>query len=301
MTMLRTLALFSLAIVPGALASPAIVWSDAANSRKAIINAKSTPVNRVLSELSYPSDAAGRSVVFLLGRNKSDGSEALSKLAESGALAGVSKKYESAMVHHTHVSGLDSAATLVREAKKTGKSATQMSLAEFNESVRVKDASEVTNGKSKRARVLAEANVWIVSVDANADASQLDAATVAAIENVSFSNVVLTAQRSVDEVKVEREMFTHRRLQKMQQAASRLLSQNSRRLEDAQGDDANNNNNNNNDLQGVYYVNMTPNILAGILFTFFFAFVIMLAVSCMGMISGQDVYVTKMPSVGREA
>jgi hypothetical protein len=297
--MLRSLVLVaaSLLAVPGALSAPAIVWSDseAAAGQKAVVNSKSIPVDRVLSGLH---ESTGRSVVFLLGRNRDDGSEALSKLAATGALSGVSQKYEAAVAHHTHVSGVDSAATLLRQSNKNGKRAVQATLAEFTESLKDTSGSEEN---SKRARTLAEASVWIVPVDASVDPSALDAATVAAIESPSFSNVVLAAQRSVDEVKVEREMHAHRRLQIMQQAASRLLSsQNARRLEDVQGDEANNNNNNN-DLRGVYYVSMTPNILAGILFTFFFAFVISLAVSCMGMISGQDVYVSKMPAVGREA
>lgn len=305
-TMLRTLSLVvSLVTVPCALAAPAIVWSSAdEGNRQSVINANSIPVERVLSNLRESASTDGRSVVFLLGRNRDDGSESLSQFAASGALSGVSQKYEQAHEHHTHVSGLDSAATLIRHAKKAGSTAVQVSLAEFTESMQESSETEgMKSGNSKRSRNLAEANLWVVTVDATVDPSRLDAATVAAIENSSFTNVVLAAQRSVDEVKVEREMFAHRRVQIMQQAASRLLtSQNSRRLEDVQqGEDANNNNNMNNDLRGVYYVSMTPNILAGILFTFFFAFVTSLAVSCMGMISGQDVYVSKMPAVGREA
>jgi len=68
-----------------------------------------------------------------------------------------------------------------------------------------------------------------------------------------------------------------------------------RRLEDA-GDDANAADN-----SGVYYVNMTPNIFAGLLFMFLFTFVAYLGIACMSMIQGQDVYVNKLPSIGREA
>jgi hypothetical protein len=70
-----------------------------------------------------------------------------------------------------------------------------------------------------------------------------------------------------------------------------------RRLEQ-QNDDANAGNK---DMTGVYYVQMTPNILAGILFGLLFAFIAYTGISCMGMITGQDVFVTKMPTVGREA
>jgi hypothetical protein len=84
---------------------------------------------------------------------------------------------------------------------------------------------------------------------------------------------------------------------------------NRRRLEDQDGDGDNQNNNgqnnqNNNggdDMTGVYYVSMTPNILAGILFTLLFTVTTYIGVTCMGMIAGQDVYVKKMPAVGREA
>jgi hypothetical protein len=54
-------------------------------------------------------------------------------------------------------------------------------------------------------------------------------------------------------------------------------------------------------MSGVYYVSMTPNILAGLLFFLLFAVVTYIGISCMGMISGVSVYETKKPSIGREA
>ena len=76
-----------------------------------------------------------------------------------------------------------------------------------------------------------------------------------------------------------------------------------RRLEDMQQEEGQNQNNKqaDDDMAGVYYVSMTPNILAGILFTLLFAVTTWIGVTCMGMIAGQDVYVKKMPPVGREA
>jgi hypothetical protein len=65
--------------------------------------------------------------------------------------------------------------------------------------------------------------------------------------------------------------------------------------------DQNDANGNNSDLSGVYYVAMTPNILAGILFMGLFTMITWIGISCMGAISGQEVFVSKMPSVGREA
>ena len=54
-------------------------------------------------------------------------------------------------------------------------------------------------------------------------------------------------------------------------------------------------------MSGVYYVLMTPNILAGILFLLLFTLIAMIGLNCMGAIAGQDVFVSKMPTVGREA
>eukprot|EP00518_Triparma_eleuthera_P003737 CAMPEP_0182453410 /NCGR_PEP_ID=MMETSP1319-20130603/484_1 /TAXON_ID=172717 /ORGANISM="Bolidomonas pacifica, Strain RCC208" /LENGTH=253 /DNA_ID=CAMNT_0024651341 /DNA_START=66 /DNA_END=827 /DNA_ORIENTATION=- len=50
-----------------------------------------------------------------------------------------------------------------------------------------------------------------------------------------------------------------------------------------------------------YYVYMTPNILAGVLFGFMFFVVAMIGFSCMNDIEGQTVFVSKLPDVGKEA
>ena len=91
----------------------------------------------------------------------------------------------------------------------------------------------------------------------------------------------------------------HRRLQAMEKAGRKLQQSQRRRLEDANQEE--NANGDDSSLEGVYYVSLTPNILAGILFFLLFATVAFIGISCMGMIAGQDVYVKKMPSVGREA
>jgi len=90
----------------------------------------------------------------------------------------------------------------------------------------------------------------------------------------------------------------------MKNQGQRNLESRRRRLEqeeEGDGDDAANQDNNNGDMSGVYYVSMTPNILAGLLFGLLFIVVTWIGVSCMGAISGQDVYVSKMPTIGREA
>jgi len=46
---------------------------------------------------------------------------------------------------------------------------------------------------------------------------------------------------------------------------------------------------------------MTPNILAGVLFFFFFAMSAIVGIGCMGRIAGQEVFTDKSPPVGREA
>mmetsp|Transcript_10649 Transcript_10649/g.21904 ORF Transcript_10649/g.21904 Transcript_10649/m.21904 type:complete len:245 (+) Transcript_10649:29-763(+) len=55
-----------------------------------------------------------------------------------------------------------------------------------------------------------------------------------------------------------------------------------------------------NSSDSVYYVAMTPNILAGILFGFLFVFMTIIGMSCMNDIEGQTVFVDKMPHVGKE-
>lgn len=49
-----------------------------------------------------------------------------------------------------------------------------------------------------------------------------------------------------------------------------------------------------------YYVKMTPNILAGVLFMFLFTFVVLTAFLCMNDIEGQTYFVKRLPVVGKE-
>ena len=84
----------------------------------------------------------------------------------------------------------------------------------------------------------------------------------------------------------------------MEKQGKRVLEARRRRLDEQDGDE---DNNDNGDMSGVYYVSMTPNILSGLLFTVLFVVVTYVGVTCMGSISGQDVYVSKMPTIGREA
>jgi hypothetical protein len=234
------------------------------------------------------------SVVFVFGRTNL-GAESLSTFASS--LTGIARNVQTASAVHTHVAGVDSAATVVKEVNKLhGARPLEITLQEFSNTWNPPAKQSTSKSAQKRARALAKANVWIVKVDATkTDPADMDSAVARAIEHDSFGCVLVTALRSVDEVILEREVFHRRRTEIMEQAGHRKLEalevyKYSRRLA-----------NNNNNAQAVYYVSMTPNILAGILFTLLFAFVITVAINCMGSIKGQDVYVSKLPSIGREA
>jgi hypothetical protein len=305
-------------------AAPAVVWSSRQNgSPDAIHSSIEVPAHDVLgsfltSEIPSESSTSRVSgVVFLLGREE-DGSESLSNLASRGSLPLVADEYQNANVIHHNVQGLDSAGSkLLDSVKRSGNRVLDVSLAEFSKKLSLLDvasvlvevdatgsvaapAVEASKSVGKRARALANANVLLVKVDVSKTLpSDIDNAVVQAIRHSKVDTVVLAGARSVDEVKEERNGIYHRKLQLMDTVARSAMGSSSRRLEENAGDDANNNGNQ--DLTGVYYVSMTPNILAGILFTFLFTFVILVAISCMGMIAGQDTYVSKYPSIGREA
>lgn len=268
-----------------------------------------------------PESSSLASVVFLLGRGE-DGSESLSTLAAAGSLPNVEAKYNNANAIHHHVAGVESHDTMVRDANhacsgsnnnnNNKKSAMVVSLGELNnklasrsEALELEVSQDGVMSKTqkhahKRAQDMSQASVLIVKVDPRVDSAALDSAVVGAIEHDAVSSVVLTAIRSHDEVKHERMMNNNRRLSQM----TKTKVSHGRRLEDQEQQDGGENQQqeqNNDDMTGVYYVSMTPNILAGILFTLMFFVVTYIGVTCMGMIAGQDVYVKKLPPVGREA
>ena len=153
----------------------------------------------------------------------------------------------------------------------------------------------------KRARQLQEASVLVVDVKPTEDVKIIDNAVVSAIQE--YKNVVLTASRSIAEVKYEK-ASRMRKLQKAQEAVANQKNMGGRRRLEEDADQRNADNaqeDQENDMSGVVYVHMTPNILAGLLFFFLFSVIAYIGVTCMNMISGQDVYVKKMPSIGREA
>lgn len=242
-------------------------------------------------------------VVFLVGRT-ADGSEGLASLVSRGSIPKVQDKYGLANEVHHHVQGVESARTVVRDARQSGVGSTvaEVSMEEFQRKLSSIAQTEVEGGvegkkisktEQKRRRAISEADVLVVNVGVNEDATKIDSAIVAAIESSSVRNVVLSSIRSTGEVKHARKLATGQRFAKNNAARS------GRRLED-EADNENNQNDNNQDQEGVYYVNMTPNIFAGLLFFFMFVFTAYLGLMCMNMIEGQDVYVKKLPVIGRE-
>lgn len=346
-TMKKFVTALLFAALPSTLAAPALVWknnginnnaktahrSDEISSSKMLENALNN--NGVVeSSSSSVADNDNLSVVFLVGR-RPEGTEGLSALTMEGSLPGVAEKYESCETVHHHVSKMESLHTVTNDVKKASSAlqeaaennaVLQVSLEELSskleslkqpkkkeeEQMEVGPSgmiSKAVQSQSKRARALEAARVLIVDVpSASTDASRVDSAVVSAIDSKDVSSVVLSAIRSTDEVKHERDQLTRRRMMAMEEDANNnnanaASRKNRRRLDDAnqQQDDGNNNNNNDQDLSGIYYVHMTPNILAGLLFALMFIVTTWIGVSCMGMITGQDCYVSKMPTIGREA
>eukprot|EP00585_Thalassiosira_rotula_P006827 CAMPEP_0196142908 /NCGR_PEP_ID=MMETSP0910-20130528/12509_1 /TAXON_ID=49265 /ORGANISM="Thalassiosira rotula, Strain GSO102" /LENGTH=320 /DNA_ID=CAMNT_0041404283 /DNA_START=27 /DNA_END=989 /DNA_ORIENTATION=+ len=288
-------------------AAPAIVWKSGSSS------AGPSHISDAIDTQTFLSSAIGNNerdssalaaVVFLVGRD-ADGSEGLASLAASGKLSSVMEKYGDADEIHHHVQGVESARTVARDARQSDVAGVaEVSMEEFQRklsSIATTEAEGVLEGKKvskteqKRRRAISEADVLVVNVAANADAAKVDAAIVAAIDSSAVKNVVLSSIRSVKEVKHARKLAVAERFNKSKRGAA----PSGRRLED-EANNENNQNNNNQDQQGIYYVNMTPNIFAGLLFFFMFAFTAYLGLTCMNMIEGQDVYVKKLPHIGRE-
>lgn len=278
-------------------AAPAIVWKNGSSSTSPSHISNKIDSRSLLSSSVEGGDSALAAVVFLVGRG-ADGSEGLSNMASTGKLPQVQGKYGVADSIHHHVEGVESSRTMARDARSSynGKVA-EVTLSEFNRklaSIAQNTAEDAPKAASKveqkRRREISEADVLIVSVNPSDDASSIDSSIVAAIESSNVRNVILSSIRSTDEVVRARKLATADRFTQSRSAASR------RRLDD----EGNNQNNNQNSSEGVYYVNMTPNMFAGILFFFMFIFTAHLGLTCMNMIEGQDVYVKKLPHIGRE-
>jgi len=283
-------------------AAPAIVWKNGSStSSPSHISERINSRSLLSTSIGGDDSSALAAVVFLVGRD-ADGSEGLANLASSGKLPQVQNKYGVADSIHHHVDGVESSRSIARDARDNfdGK-VVEVTLGEFNRKLAsiaqttLEEAPKASNkAEQKRRREISEADVLVVSVNPSDDASSIDSSIVAAIDSSSVKNVILSSTRSTEEVKHARKLAVMDRF--TQTNTQRVAS---RRLED-QNNNNNNNNNGDDSSEGVYYVNMTPNMLSGILFFFMFIFTAHLGLTCMNMIEGQDVYVKKMPHIGRE-
>jgi len=277
-------------------------------------------------------------VIFLIGKGD-DGSEQLSELASGGKLPLTFAKYNDATGVYHSVSGVESTGSIVKVAgnaitidgnnnnkNKNNRRVLEVTLNEFNSKLTSLDTaaadpvaeveidsngtpssttSTSTNKRvNKRTRALAQADIYIVNVNpTNDESTQIDNSIVQAIENKNVGSVVLGGIRSIEEVKHERFLTNQRRMTVMESNGNKIMDNRRRRLEEDgdANDDAAQADNANDDLSGVYYVAMTPNILAGLLFTLLFLVVTYTGISCMGDIQGGDCFTDKYPSLGREA
>jgi len=320
--MMKTCAFLLATLLSSALSAPAVVWHSSDSDGRALHSSEdmsaSDLMNNVLSEAPKADLSA---VVFLLGKGD-DGSEQLSALASSGKLPGTFAKYNDASGVYHHISGIESTGAVVREAglaygddKK--KRVLEVTLNEFSRKlasldtpadpveVEIDSTGKPSNVSSsnkkvqKRERALAQADVYIVNISSKEDPAKIDNSITSAIENARVGSVVLAGVRSVHEVKHERNLHNQRRMLKMEHAGNKVMDARNRRRLEQDGDDAQNDGQY--DMSGVYYVAMTPNILAGLLFTFMFITVAYTGISCMGDIQGGDTFTDKYPSLGREA
>jgi hypothetical protein len=303
-----------------ALAAPAVVWKNARRESERVLHSSdqlkaSDLLKDALDVRGSDSSLAG--VFFLVGKSD-DGSETFSELASTGKLPVTASKYDDANGIYHHVSGIESTNSMVREAGRanSGQRVLEVSLSEFNSKLTSLSepapkvemevgqngmVSKTTKHAHKRARELAGANILVVKVDAKDDPSMIDSAVAKAIESEHVANVVLAGIRSLNEVKRERYLMSKRRMDIMEQEGNKVVEARRRRLEQEEEEGDEGDGNNDEDLSGVYYVAMTPNILAGILFGLLFTVITWIGITCMGAIQGQEVFVSKMPSIGREA
>lgn len=316
---MKTFTLILSTLVASVLAAPAVVWTSGGPSNERSLHSSddvsaSDLLKGVLQDSEAP-QASLPAVVFLVGRGE-DGSEQLTQLASSGKLPQTSEKYNDASAVYHHVSGIASSFTMVRDAARANNEhrVLEVSLGELNSKLTSLSAPaevEIDNSgvmqstskkANKRARELANANVFIVNIDSTVDTTETDTTIANTISNKSVGSVVLAGVRSVDEVKHERNLEANRRMMiVMEKEGNRILDSRRRRLEqeEEEGDGAAQNGSD--DSSGVYYVYMTPNIFAGLLFGFLFVFVTYVGITCMGAIQGGDTFTDKMPSIGREA
>lgn len=278
-------------------AAPALVWESTNDEGVGIKHSSDALHASSLIQSTFSSSSGSSLDVFFFLDRGNDGTEMLTDLASKGKLNSVASHYESASTMHHIVNGIETAPQISKLLGEIDeREVMETSIQEFNnklDDVALPEISIDAPSKSKRAhrRALAvnKANILLVRATSK-EASELDAAISKAILSDKVSNVIVAGQRSADEAAAGRKADNaHRRTQ---MKTSKLSDR--RRLDaaDDYGYD---------ETEGVYYVNMTPNIFSGILFTFLFIFVVNVGIGCLGDIQGQDVYAKKYPTIGREA
>lgn len=309
-------------------AAPGIVWKSGSSSSSLtgpshfsnVIDARSLLTSIVGNESERNNDSSSTSpslaaVIFLIGRN-ADGSEGFGSLASSGKIPGVQGRYLQADEVHHHVRGVESARTMASDARDAigggaGVRVAQVSMAEFQRKLNSMAQTEaavvaggedqmmtkVSKAEQRRRLAISEADVLIVTVGVNEDPTHIDAAIISAIDSSVVRNVVLSSIRSTTEVKHARKLAVGEKFAKKARMTNNHSTGSRRRLQD---EDAAEDADASSTTQGIYYVNMTPNIFAGLLFFFMFAFTAHLGLSCLNMIQIQDTFVTKYPHIGRE-
>jgi len=283
---MRTVSTLIAALISTAAAAPAIVWSgQAKESTKQSSDIIGTR-DILSSAASGSNDSSLANVVFVVGRDE-QGSEGLTGLTASGSLPNVASKYSEATTVHHFVRGIESIDALVEGAKGSSTNVVKTSLSDYKISESSSDNAAAVGADGSVER---KSEFIIVNVPADSSPADVDAAVSSAIEHSKVGSVVLTSVRGISEVKLERDIKAKQNYFKMTQKNNR------RRLEDADQQDEDDNEN-----DGIYFVNYTPNIFAGLLFGFFFIAITFVGLSCMNLIAGQDVYVTKYPIIGREA
>ncbi len=269
---MKTAATLLATLITSIAASPAIVWDSKSNGQTH---------NSEVTGLRSLVDSELRSVVFVVERDE-NGSEGLTKLTSSGSLPNVASKYSEASSIHHYVRGIEN----VEKAIKELGSATATTLDKYKSDTATIKATVNNDGSHK-----VSGDILVVSISNQSNPAQIDSIVSSAIEDKNIGSVVLTSVRGLSEVKFERNLMAKQEYFEAMEQTHR------RRLEDAnqQGDD------DNGSSTEIYFVNFTPNIFSGVLFFFFFSAITYTGIGCMGQIAGQDQYVTKYPTIGREA
>lgn len=255
-------------LLASASAAPAFVFHSSIKDQ--IYKSNDLDARSLLESLPLPEDGK-KNVIFVLER-ADNGAEALSMLASAKKLSKIEAR---PCEVHSHVSKIDSVTNIIRQVdilsgRKGSAASTSLSS--------LIDALDTQNNASNLKK-----STYVVKVSPES-VGDIDVAVDTVVSRGDVSSVLLTAIRSFSEAKADRIEGHGKR---------------KRRLEDA--DDGNADDNYNGFDGSRYYVSMTPNILAGVLFFFFFAMSAIVGIGCMGRIAGQEVFTDKSPPVGREA